>query len=149
VIGFLNCLSAIAAALISVSVHAQDPKQNVGPITKSLQGGNRSAIVTLDPPTKNITVRLTRPEQEPADETPESIEVTLFGENENPLTFELKAQQSAPGAASSRQSTYQGRVPQAGPSLSLGQQSSIGIELKIPLSRNKRSGKSMRMRSVD
>lgn len=106
--------------------------------THILQSDTHNASVTLDSSHSQVTVKLLRANEE----SPSSVQLTFWDQNSKPLTLELKALPS-PESATSEFLTYTGTLPArlatptAGGSASLSpsQQSFVGIELRIPLSK--------------
>jgi hypothetical protein len=95
-----------------------------------LRNTHRVAEVSVSPRERSVTVYLDRnPEG-----NPRAVEITLYDENHKPFTFELNALSfKTPGATA-----YRGTLPPGlnlGQGLSPGNQSHMGLELRIPLSK--------------
>lgn len=97
-----------------------------------LQNSNRSAEVMINPTSRSVTVYVKRT----SEGTPQAVSVTLYDAEGKAATFDV----SAVSSASRDFAAYAGKIPgppKAGGELSFSDQSAVGIELRIPLSKNK------------
>ena len=132
--------SSSAASADALLNHKPQSQPSVGTHGgKIVKSKGRTAEVNIDKNGKSVTVYMRRgPEG-----NPRALEVTLFDEDQNPFTLEVKAISSPDSDVSVYQGSVEQRVQAVGAGTpSLQNQPSMGIELRIPLSSGKAKGKS-------